>query len=229
MDVGYGKAIFSSPAVVDGVVYFGADLNVYALKASTGEKLWNHTTGLGIGSSSPAVSGGIVYIGSSDGKLYALSSVTGEEIWSYEVRRIVQRGDLNSPPTVAAGVVYIRSPDFGELYALDARTGDLKWENPGSFYGSAAIAGSVVYIGTFAINASTGEGIWYFPIGGPVYASTVVSNGVLYVASGDTYLYAVGEPLTTPPLPIEWIATAIALLTFFGIALLIYFKKRGHK
>jgi outer membrane protein assembly factor BamB len=228
LDVGYGKAIFSSPAVVDGVVYFGAlDDNVYALNASTGEKIWNHMIRLGV-DSAPAVSEGIVYVSSGLGYLYALNAATGEEIWSFRVSDLLQRLHGTSP-TVADGVVYVRSSDFGELYALDARTGDLKWENPGSVYGSAAIAGGVVYIGTFAINASTGEGIWYFSTSGPVYASPVVSNGVLYVASGDTYLYAVGEPLTVPSLPTEWIVTAIALLTFFGIALLIYFKKRGHK
>ena len=36
----------SSPAVANGVVYFGSfDDNVYALNASTGTKLWSFTTG----------------------------------------------------------------------------------------------------------------------------------------------------------------------------------------
>lgn len=229
----------SPPAVVDGVVYFGSwDGNVYALKASTGEKIWNHTMRLGV-DSAPAVSKGIVYVSSDLGYLYALNAATGQEIWSFRVSDLVQRLQGFSP-TVADGVVYVRSSDFGELYALDARTGDLKWENSGAFSGSAAIAGGVVYISTIAINASTGEGIWHFPTGGPIYASPVVSNCVLYVASGDTYLYAIGEPLATPSpspspnpspnpsVPIAWIVTAIVLLTVFGIALLLYYIKRKH-
>ena len=44
--------------------------NVYALDASTGQKLWSYTTG-DDGHSSPAVANGEVYVGSNDGKLYA--------------------------------------------------------------------------------------------------------------------------------------------------------------
>jgi outer membrane protein assembly factor BamB len=41
-----GPAIGSSMAVADGYVYFGCyDRNVYCLNASTGEKVWNFTTG----------------------------------------------------------------------------------------------------------------------------------------------------------------------------------------
>ena len=59
--------LYSSPAVVDGVVYVGSDDgNVYALNASSGAKLWNYTTG-GDVYSSPAVVGGVVYVGS-DGR-----------------------------------------------------------------------------------------------------------------------------------------------------------------
>jgi len=57
--------------VVNGVVYVGTtDHNVYALKASTGAKLWSYTTGNEV-ISSPAVANGVVYVGSADGKVYA--------------------------------------------------------------------------------------------------------------------------------------------------------------
>lgn len=41
-----GGQIYSSPAVVGGVVYIGSlNGNIYALKANTGTKLWTYTTG----------------------------------------------------------------------------------------------------------------------------------------------------------------------------------------
>ena len=55
---------FSSPAVANGVVYFGSDDNVYALNASTGAKLWSYATEAV--DSSPAVANGVVYFGSDD-------------------------------------------------------------------------------------------------------------------------------------------------------------------
>ena len=51
-----------SPAVANGVVCIASnDSNIYALKASTGVKLWSHLTGNSI-HSSPAVTNGMVYL-----------------------------------------------------------------------------------------------------------------------------------------------------------------------
>ena len=240
-DVGHGIAIPSSPAVVDGVVYFGAlDDNVYALKASTGEKIWNHTVRLGV-TSAPAVSEGVVYVSSHVGILYALNAASGGEMWRFTVSDLLQRINGYSP-TVADGVVYVRSSDWGELYAVDALTGDLKWEILGSLGvrgSSAAISGGVVYSGVGAFKASTGEELWRFPTNATVYASPAVSNGVLYLASTGGYFYAIGEPLTTPPPTLTpnpkadsffltWIIIAVGVLAVFGLVLLVYFRKRRH-
>jgi outer membrane protein assembly factor BamB len=74
-------AIWSSPAVSNGLVAFGADdETVYLLSAATGQRLWSSRTG-GDVRSSPAIwsgaaqgttiTGGLLYVGSSDGILYA--------------------------------------------------------------------------------------------------------------------------------------------------------------
>ena len=64
--------IRSSPAVADGVVYFGSyDGNLYAVDIKTGKEKWRFKTGGKI-FSSPAVADGVVYFGSHDGKLYAV-------------------------------------------------------------------------------------------------------------------------------------------------------------
>ncbi len=47
------------------------DFNLYALDAHTGEKMWTFKTGRSV-HSSPAVSDGVVYVGSFDNTLYAL-------------------------------------------------------------------------------------------------------------------------------------------------------------
>ncbi|TMC17683.1 MAG: PQQ-like beta-propeller repeat protein [Chloroflexi bacterium] len=50
------------------------DKNLYAFNATTGHQEWVTPTDAGrIGSSSPAVTNGVVYVGSSDNKLYAFS------------------------------------------------------------------------------------------------------------------------------------------------------------
>jgi glucose dehydrogenase len=106
-----GKEVWSSPALVKGVVYVASYSagNVYALKASTGATLWSYNTGNTV-SSSPAVANGVIYVGSYNKNLYALNASTGAELWSYTTR-----GELYSSPTVANGVangvVYVGSED----------------------------------------------------------------------------------------------------------------------
>ena len=58
---------------------------------------WSFTTGSSV-ESSPAVSGGIVYIGSDDGKVYALDAATGQPHWTFATG-----SDVWSSPAVAAG------------------------------------------------------------------------------------------------------------------------------
>ena len=107
-----GTVTYSSPAVVNGVIYFGSDGgNVYALNASNGTLLWSYTNG-GVVQSSPAVANGVVYIGSDDNNLYALNASTGAQLWSYTTG-----GSVESSPVVANGVVYVGSDD-GNLYAF---------------------------------------------------------------------------------------------------------------
>src|SRR5208337_3884510 len=71
---GYGD----SPTVANGVVYVGgggpgnSDYNVWALNAATGALIWSYATGDWVGTSSPAVVAGVVYVGSYDSSLYAL-------------------------------------------------------------------------------------------------------------------------------------------------------------
>ncbi|MGW3246541.1 caspase, EACC1-associated type, partial [Streptomyces sp. NPDC001070] len=132
-----GNMVFSSPAVVGGIVYVGSDDGkVYALDAATGTRKWAYATGNTV-SSSPAVVGGIVYVGSYDGKVYALDAATGTRKWAYATGLSVY-----SSPAVVGGIVYVGSYG-GKVYALDAATGTRKWAYATglSVYSSPAVVG----------------------------------------------------------------------------------------
>ena len=116
-----GGPLFSSPAVVDGVIYLTTgDRRVVALDEETGDLIWERGT-TGPVNSSPAVAGGIVYYGLRDGKFYALDSYSGELLWMYQTENYIF-----SSPAIHNGVVYIGSGD-SLLYAFDALTGDVRW------------------------------------------------------------------------------------------------------
>ena len=155
-----------------------------------GTLLWSYETSDDV-FSSPAVSGGVVYVGSRDAYLYALDASTGDLLWRYETG-----GSVVSSPAVSGGVVYVGSTD-NRLYALDASTGDLLWryETGGSVVSSPAVSGGVVYVGStdnrlYALDASTGDLLWRYETGGEVFSSPAVSGGVVYVGTRDDYLYA---------------------------------------
>jgi uncharacterized repeat protein (TIGR01451 family) len=185
-----------SPAVVNGVVYVGAnDGHVYALNASTGVQLWSSFVGYPV-PSSPAVANGMVYFGSGhDASVYALDASTGAKVWSYGTASVV-----DCWPTVANGVVYVDSEGVnGNVYALDASTGALLWNSATGYFittHSPAVANGVVYVGTLngnvhALNASTGVPLWNSAAAGDsIYSSPAVANGAVYFGSYDHNVYA---------------------------------------
>ena len=173
----------SSPAVVNGVVYFGCGNSLYALNASTGARLWNYTTGGAVGSS-PAVANGVVYF--SSGNLYALNASTGVKLWSFSA---APQFALYSSPTVADGVVYVAGD---AVYALNASTGAQLWDfadfpNPAPFpLTSPAVENGAAYFGSsedlyfWALNANTGAGLWTYYLGSSTSGTPAVANGFVY-------------------------------------------------
>jgi eukaryotic-like serine/threonine-protein kinase len=218
-----GDRIVSSPVYADGVIYFGGDDgNVYAVDAADGHQLWKRSTG-GPVPSTPAVVNQTVYVGSYDGKFYALDARSGVPKWRFATegeRRFEAKGlhgmqpktqtiadafDVYlSSPVAASGAVYFGSGD-GNLYALDAASGQLKWKfHTGDVvHASPAYADGVVYFGSwdsyfYAVDADTGAEKWRFHGGeDPMIhnqvgfqSSPAVVNGVVYTGCRDSNLYA---------------------------------------
>ena len=104
---------WSSPAVVNGVLYVGTEqyatglqspLNgVYALNAKSGAQIWNYSSSYSV-EASPVVVEGIVYFVTYEGDLYALNAENGVQIWNSTVFGV---GD--SSPAIVDGVIYIRA------------------------------------------------------------------------------------------------------------------------
>ncbi|MBN1994854.1 MAG: PQQ-binding-like beta-propeller repeat protein, partial [Anaerolineae bacterium] len=76
-----GGASFSSPAVVEGLVYVSFDSHLYTLDSQTGQKRWGFKTEGYWTDSPPTVADGLVYFGSGP-YLYALDAQTGQKKWS---------------------------------------------------------------------------------------------------------------------------------------------------
>jgi outer membrane protein assembly factor BamB len=175
----------TSPVVVNGVVYTCTTYGLlFAYAVKTGQPLWRYDHGGLDNSSSPAVTNGIIYVGSDT--LYALNAQSGKQLWTFKA------GSFISSPVVINGVLYFGTYN-SYLYALNATTGTLLWSyhSQGSNFGSPAVDNSMVYVtndsSTIALNAQTGTEQWTFNVG----ASTpTVVNGTVYIAGTDNNLYA---------------------------------------
>lgn len=192
----------SSPAVVNGAVYFGSgDGNVYAVDATSGLLQWKFSTG-GVVHASPAVAGGTVFIGSWDSVLYALDAETGLQKWSFKAGDdpvIHNQVGFQSSPAVVGGTVYVGCRD-AHVYAIDASTGRKKWDYPTSkswVVGTPAVRDGVVYVGTsdsarfMALDAKTGRLRFNFDAKAYMFSSAALAGELAYVGDHNGKLYAI--------------------------------------
>ena len=173
-----------------------------------------HTGGMVIGS--PAVTGGKVYVGSTDGNLYAVDAESGALQWKFEAK-----SRIPSSPAVWEGLVYFAAYD-GNFYAVDAATGKLKWKfqtggerrfagkhlhgvqpatetmpDPFDCYLSSPVVWKrAVYFGSgdgniYSLNAATGAVNWKFKTGDVVHASPAIADGTVFIGSWDSFFYAI--------------------------------------
>ena len=158
-------AVTATPVVAGGRVYI-QDMrsNVYALDLASGRLVWRRSFGdTNPGPNGLALAGGRVY-GATDTTVFALSAANGRLLWTQDLVTPTARF-VDVAPQVAAGTVYsatIGLPPAGRgvLYAIDARTGRVRWKLD-TIKGRWAVPGE-----------AGGGGAWYPP-------SVDGANGVL--------------------------------------------------
>jgi eukaryotic-like serine/threonine-protein kinase len=218
--------LISSPAVDGATVYVGSTGGfLYAVDRAAGTEKWKFETKSRI-TSSPAVANGLVYFGAYDSNFYAVDAATGKLKWKFQTdgERQFTAQHLHglqpasesmpdpwdcylSSPAVWNGAVYFGSGD-GNVYALDAQTGALKWKfkTGDVVHASPAIADGKVFIGSwdsyfYALDAATGAEVWRFKTGEDTVAhnqqgiqsSAAVVDGTVYFGCRDSHLYALDE------------------------------------
>jgi outer membrane protein assembly factor BamB len=199
----YGRRCgWSSPALGDGLVFatFIGDVSarcsrlphggIVAIDARTGHVRWAHN--IAQSESSPLFSHGILYFGTTDGRIHAFNAAKGTERWEYNTG-----GPVKGSPALADGRLFIGNYG-GNFFALNARTGKLLWSNGGhgNFYAGPSVADGRVYVGNvdgrvYAFSATDGTQLWDFGTGAYVYASTAVWRGIVLVGSYDHNFYAI--------------------------------------
>ncbi len=182
----------ASPAVAGGtLVVFnqgGSDLDPSRLGSLTALDVSRVAAGVAPviwarsmrGAYSPIISGGIVYVGSSDGSLYALNAADGSRKWSFATGAPFTGCQI---PAISGGLMYLPSAD-GNLYVLNLVDGT---EVPGSRYsGDATRPLGPVIIGGGRIYTSDVQGTFYAFVSAdtpPLDPPTAATSGTLLSSS----------------------------------------------
>lgn len=182
--------VSSPPTIANGMVYVGSgDVRelgrglFLAVDLKSGQERWRLPTGR-IESKSPLVVDGLVYLASDNLNLYALDAHTGRQVWKFPFALPHYMVIGHTAPAYADGTLYFGgsglkldgTATYAALFALDARTGALKWQfsprgranvrSDDRLQDMVAVAGGVVYGKSdnflFAVDAATGHQRWIF-------------------------------------------------------------------
>lgn len=199
---GYQNANTNAAVVSGTTAYFVTKGNgtqggfLYALDIATGAKLWSfpaNETGLPqahVFSTTPTVSGGKVYVGSSDGSMYVIDASTGVEVIAFKTGRPV-----TSSAVLEDAIVYFGS-NSGTFYALNSETGETapgwrKTYDAGDAVNSAPLISDTMIILHSADNTlhglkrATGIPKWKFRLPYGASPNTLTyGDGSLYIPSG---------------------------------------------
>ena len=194
-------------AADSGNIYVaGSGGMIYELNASTGSLVATFANitlaGHGIGSSSPSISNGALYMGDNAGNVWDLnlSNGTGKVLYT------PGDGDaINTGFAIANGAVFFCSAN-GSIYSINLASGALNWsEQIGADWSTPAVANGVVYVGTtsgevYALNASTGATLWSYSTGRNILSSLVIADGNLLLTStnGNYYVFGLGSSNSHP-------------------------------
>ncbi|MBN2444955.1 MAG: PQQ-like beta-propeller repeat protein [Spirochaetales bacterium] len=213
--VNVGVPLYSSPAIVNKMVFTGAKDVLLAFDERNGRTLWKAPM-VGEIYSSPAADplagkSGLVYCasyGSRSSTLSAFDMQTGRRVWwqwmstksspIFVYNIIIGTEDDALLPIIPRSTLFIGS--FNRLYALNADTGATLWTflAYGLIDSTPAVDERRVYFGTndniiYAVDRYSGKGIWKFEAKGPVVSSPSVGEKLLIAASLDGVIYCLDK------------------------------------
>ncbi|MDA1188160.1 MAG: PQQ-binding-like beta-propeller repeat protein [Chloroflexi bacterium] len=162
------------------------------------------------GWASGVVHEGVLYKGTTDGRLVAINSTNGKPIARFELdggesKDKNDKRAVYGNPVFYDGAIYVSGYD-GYLYSLAQVTStnsstvlSKNWGKPvgetSELVGGPAVADGIVVVGSsdgnvYAFDVETQEELWQYETGNKIWATPTVQDDVVYIGSLDKYLYA---------------------------------------
>ncbi len=197
--------IASSPAVVDGVVYFASqepsNAGLYELDAATGNLIrriavpyQEATRGTDI-FSSPAVAAGMIFVASNKKNYYGINATTGAIMWSSNG---LDGGEfIIASPIYNDGKVYFVDQFF--IVGVNATTGKRLWQTfLSELYVSPTYAQGKIYVtsdqrGLYVLNATDGAKLGWYATDSNSWSSATPYEGRVYLGCNDWNVYCLAD------------------------------------
>jgi uncharacterized repeat protein (TIGR01451 family) len=148
-------------AAVGGTVYAATGaLGLYAVDAQTGAVLWNQVTASNSGPPAVDLGAGLAIVSTGTGTVEARDLSDGHLVWSTAATGF--SSGVDTPPTIADGVVYLVGQNPTRVVALDESSGSVLWSDQPAISGGyvsllsgAVVANGFVYFGFDRLRAYT--------------------------------------------------------------------------
>nr|WP_274598965.1 PQQ-binding-like beta-propeller repeat protein [Streptomyces albus] len=178
----------AAPVYADGRIYTTDDNGtLYAVKASTGTKLWKFRQTGSKATAGPLVVNDVVYFAGDNHHMYALDARNGRTRWETEYESSVSSLTVSDGRVYDAIDVSDEAADYSVLHARDARTGRELWTEERSA-GNLVAAGGRLYYSlddrVTALRGKDGSTLWEAKTD-MASVDTLAVNGGLVHLGGD--------------------------------------------
>ncbi|TFH25372.1 hypothetical protein E4G67_01055 [Candidatus Bathyarchaeota archaeon] len=203
--------ILSSPAVVEGGVYFTSEEPtsgvLYRLDSSSGSVIWKlplpyeyQFTGGTEMIGSPSVANGMVFASSNLRTYYGLNATSGSIIWTFRDPAAMEF--IVSSPIYVNGQLYVI--DKFSMTSLNATNGNANWSffTGDELYASPSFSDGKIYMMTsqrhiFVLDANNnGSKIASYTTPSGSWSSPTIANGRLYIGNHDWNVYCFANTIT---------------------------------
>jgi polyvinyl alcohol dehydrogenase (cytochrome) len=147
-------------------------------------------------------------VGDKAGRYHAVDRDSGEVVWTRELTPGGRTGGVMASTAYADGVIFVVSnngmsgggagtsgPGEATVFALDAGSGDVRWQvthTPGTF-GALAVANGILFVPTLggelrAFDARDGAPVWTAALGATMAGGVTVSGAMVFAGHGWTWI-----------------------------------------